>query len=316
MATVLGKRKTRHVEDESADGLAQAQAQAHAQAVFQRHFEASFAPLAVEPYHKPPVGGASDDDESDNETVTDESGSEWGGVSDAEEGDGDDDAELEIINHAASSEPTATMSKRELKAFMSSRPPSAPALERTPHATSRKGKRAGDQDEDSQAFLANDLALQRLISESHILARAGGNPSHFSAGSRAEAADGGGKLFAAGRTRRLTTEMRLEQAMGREAAVPKQAKMPMAMRKGIARHAAGREEKRRREARENGVVLERKGGKAAKNAAKGRRGAGEAPVDLPGVGKMRGSELRLSARDVRSIQGPQESSLTRRKKRR
>ncbi len=106
--------------------------------------------------------------------------------------------------------------------------------------------------------------------------------------------------------------------MGREAAVPKQAKMPMAMRKGIAQHAFKREEKRRREARESGIVLERKGGKTAGKTGKtgqGRR-RGEAPVDLPGVGKMRGAELRISARDARSIQGPQDQGFAKKKKKR
>ena len=106
--------------------------------------------------------------------------------------------------------------------------------------------------------------------------------------------------------------MRMEAAMGREAAIPKQAKMPMAMRKGMNARAADKEEKRRREAKENGVILERKGGKPKEE--KKRRS--DMPVDMPGIGKMRGSELRISARDVRTVEGPKRTVEKKRKKRR
>lgn len=93
--------------------------------------------------------------------------------------------------------------------------------------------------------------------------------------------------------------MRL-QALGAKASLFKQEKMPMAMRKGMARAAGDKEERRRREARENGIVLERFGGSGTKKKSGG--GKGFRPVDMPGVGKMRGAELRISARDVRDIE--------------
>lgn len=80
-----------------------------------------------------------------------------------------------------------------------------------------------------------------------------------------------------------------------------QAKMPMAMRKGINAAKKGREDQRRKEAWENGIVLERKGGQADRSGRKRKRP--DARVDLPSVGKMRGSELRLSERDLRSMGG-------------
>lgn len=81
--------------------------------------------------------------------------------------------------------------------------------------------------------------------------------------------------------------------------------MPMGMRKGINQAVASREEKRRREARENGIILERVGKKGKTGGGGGgvKKRRRERPVDMPGVGKMRGSELRISARDVRSIEG-------------
>jgi len=73
------------------------------------------------------------------------------------------------------------------------------------------------------------------------------------------------------------------------------------MRKGINAAKKGREDKRRKEAWENGIVLERKGGQGDKLGRKRKRL--DARVDLPSVGKMRGSELRLSERDLRSMGG-------------
>lgn len=71
----------------------------------------------------------------------------------------------------------------------------------------------------------------------------------------------------------------------------------MSMRKGIESAKVSRETQRRREAAENGIVLERKGGNS-----RGKRKRGSASVDMPGVGRMRGAELSLSERDIRSIE--------------
>lgn len=74
--------------------------------------------------------------------------------------------------------------------------------------------------------------------------------------------------------------------------------MPMNMRKGMVAAADARETKRRREAKENGVILEREAGK--KKKTKSRRDLG---VDRPGVGRLRGAQLSLSERDVKRIEG-------------
>jgi hypothetical protein len=77
-------------------------------------------------------------------------------------------------------------------------------------------------------------------------------------------------------------------------------RMGMSMRKGILAAEATREAKRRREARENGIVLERE--TKGRGRRKHRDGGGGA-VDLPAVGRMRGAELRLSSRDIKSVEG-------------
>lgn len=93
-----------------------------------------------------------------------------------------------------------------------------------------------------------------------------------------------------------------------------QAKMPMAMRKGMTAAAAARESQRRQEARESGIVLERPvaASKAGKTSSSKRLRA----VDAPAVGRMRGSELRLRDRDVREIEGPKKGMGKKKKKRR
>jgi hypothetical protein len=93
------------------------------------------------------------------------------------------------------------------------------------------------------------------------------------------------------------TDMRV-QALGAKESILTQSKMPMAMRKGIVSTAAAKEEKRRREARENGIILEKEVKKTKSNK---KKGSGARPVDLPAVGKMRGAELRISAREARAI---------------
>lgn len=99
---------------------------------------------------------------------------------------------------------------------------------------------------------------------------------------------------AAGRVRNKATDLRI-QALGSSLSIFKQDKMPMKMRKGIVAAAAAREAKRRREARESGIVLERE--PSGTRRERGRMAA----VDRPGVGRLRGAELRLSDRDVETI---------------
>ena len=78
--------------------------------------------------------------------------------------------------------------------------------------------------------------------------------------------------------------------------------MPLSHRRGIDAKKAEKEEKRRREAKENGVVLEvvKKDGAKDKGKEK-RRQRGD--VGGPGVGRMVGGTLVLKRRDVDEIEG-------------
>lgn len=75
--------------------------------------------------------------------------------------------------------------------------------------------------------------------------------------------------------------------------------MPDSHRRGIKLKAAHKEEKRRREARENGIVLEKPTFKAKATSTK-RRDRG---IGAPAVGKFAGGTLNLNKRDLTHVQG-------------
>ncbi|KOS17917.1 Protein FAF1 [Escovopsis weberi] len=195
------------------------------------------------------------------------------------------------------------MSKRELKVFMSSRPPDSLADSKSKFtAGPRASSSSSALPEDAPSLLAQDLELRRLLAESHLF-----RPSRASSSSVSSAAAAAGaalepRAFASGRIRQKTTDLRI-QALGSKASILKQDKMPMHMRKGIHAAATARETKRRREAKENGIILERE---TAKNKPKGNRRSG-LDVGRPGVGRMKGAELRISQSDVRRIEGARDT---------
>jgi hypothetical protein len=132
------------------------------------------------------------------------------------------------------------------------------------------------------ANLKKDLELQRLLKESHLLER----PSLSSAPSV---------------KRDKVTDLRL-QALGAKASVFAQQKMPLAHRRGIKAKAIMREEVRRKEAQENGVILERASRSKRIDTRKRDRGIG-----TPAVGKFAGGTLKLSQKDIHEINGPRQA---------
>ncbi|KAH8847889.1 hypothetical protein MCOR27_002496 [Pyricularia oryzae] len=334
MAPVLGKRKSRSQAIDSA-------AVEDAQEIFRRHFEAQFAPLAgASPSQSKTqqCDDEDDEDDDDEESGTSELGSdgdgpdEWGGLSGdseedvSEDDDMNDDQEVNVVevvdysSNAPSLDPTLSMSKKELKAYMSSRPPSLTTDGSKPkEPPARTKKKPGSDPEDSADLLANDLALQRLLSESHLLNQAAGNLSSSSMllSSVSAANPAAAKSFAEGRLRRKTTDLRM-QSLGAKESSFKQKSMPIAMRKGIVKAGVDKEARRRREAKECGVILE-----TAKSSGDRRRPASSTngnrrskDVGLPGVGRMRGAELRISARDIRDVEGRRSTGGEKRRKRR
>ncbi|KAB2576936.1 Uncharacterized protein DBV05_g4481 [Lasiodiplodia theobromae] len=276
MAVALGKRK--RVEAKAAAPVSKRPAKKEEpeesdsedmRDAFRRAFEAKFKPLAgVTKKEKSP-----EPEEKEEEDESEEDG-HWEGISE------DDEEPSKTVEVVEVTGPTRSerLSKAELKAFMSSKPPTQPSKK---PATSNK---KDDSDDDADAMnLKNDLALQRLLKESHLLDAS--SPANLLAGPT-------------GKNRHKATDLRI-QALGSKSSILEQKNMPMSHRKGIKAKAAAKEATRRREARENGIILEKERKDKAKDAGKKR----ERGVGGPGVGRFSGGTLRLSKRDVASITG-------------
>lgn len=289
-----------------------------AQEIFRRHFEQQFKPIekvvakldkkATKSKKAPVVeveeeeselGDEEDDGLGDFDGLSEDSGSsddEMGGMDEESQADDDSDEEdgqmrtpsgvvaappkVEVVSHEKEVE-RPKMSKAEMKAFMSSKPPTDPESVIGPDVI----KPLGDSDEPGEKDnLKNDLALQRLLAESHLIQSGQDSLSHT------------------GKAHHKATDLRL-QALGAKTSVFTQAKMPLSHRKGMIKKSADKEETRRREARENGIILERIKGKGASKERRpqDRRERG---VGAPAVGRFEGGTLKISKRDVYEIEGP------------
>lgn len=85
--------------------------------------------------------------------------------------------------------------------------------------------------------------------------------------------------------------------------------MPLSHRKGINAKKEMRETDRRREAKENGIILERAAMKKSSNNPLGPQSKRERGIGGPSVGRFSGGALRLTKQDVASITGPKRSSM-------
>lgn len=244
------------------------------QELFRRAFEAKFKPLDVEP-KKPKMEKAPvvEEEQPDDE-------SDWSGLSD------DESNRVEVIEYKdATYDSDEEASKAAKRAFMSSKPPTSST--QTPGKIVVKKKTADADDNGETANLKNDLALQKLLRESHLLSASSASTSGAST-----------PLTTSGIARHKSTDLHL-QSLGAKGSVFTQKKMPMAQRKHMAQKARLTEEKRRHDAREAGVILEREQRVGTKDKEKKR----ERGVGGPSIGKFRGGTLSLSKKDVRSITG-------------
>lgn len=155
------------------------------------------------------------------------------------------------------------------------KPPSSLEL---PKSTDKSRKKEESEDENDADNLKHDLALQRLLQESHLL-------------------DSAEELAPTGKNRLKALDLRM-QALGAKSSLYKQ-KMPDSHRRGIKAKAAAKEDKRRKEAKENGIILE-KPTKVTKSSS-GRRERG---VGGSSIGKFSGGTLNLSKHDLHKMQGP------------
>ncbi|PWY85724.1 hypothetical protein BO94DRAFT_467314 [Aspergillus sclerotioniger CBS 115572] len=257
---------------------------ASANDIFRKFFEAQFQPLEV------PGGQVARNDESEEESEDEdfegsESGSDWSGLS----GEEAEEVEVEVVEHR-DAKTQDLMDKRARKAFMTSKPPSS-SEEQTPAKKVKKDK-GDDEDEATDADnLKNDLALQRLLKESHLLESAS-------------------DLAPTGKNRIKALDLRMQE-IGAKSSLYKQS-MPSSHRRGIKAKADMKEDRRRREARENGIILEKPAPKSnVTNNKRRERGVGGSSI-----GKFAGGSLNLSKRDVAAIQGPRRSTKGKSKGRR
>jgi len=252
---------------------------------FQKAFEAKFKPLEVN--QKPQKDAALEQDvvqEDDQDDSDDLNDSDWSGISEEEDG-------VEVISHAEAKPSDDMARQRGAKSFMSSKPPSS---NEKPSKTAKQPKDNPEEDASESANLKHDLALQRLLKESHLL-----DPSSFD----------GTNTAPEGKSRLKALDMRL-QDLGAKKGTLEQEKMPLSHRKGIKAKAANREVARRKDAAENGIILEK--AKATKGAERRR----ERGVGAPSVGKFKGGTLQLSSRDVKSMERPRQAQGGKKGKRR
>jgi hypothetical protein len=311
----LGKRKRRQdvsktqnaASDDSDDN-------ATARALFQRAFEKKFKPLESDKparEKKPVVEDNSEDeneeDEDENENENDpdsQSGSDEGsdafsGFSEAEAETAPSKPQIEIIEDRTFRQTLSKAEEKRLKKqFMSAKIPSTPKfpIAHKPSGAAATISSDPDKGDNDDSNLQNDLALQRLLKESHLL-----DATTFSAsGSASSAPEGAARLKA--------LDMRIRDLGGKKSHLA-QERMPIAFRKGMVSKASEREDKRRTEAKENGIILERFGAKSAGGGAgAATRGGGRERkkaigTGAPDVGTYRGATLRLSKNDIKGIEG-------------
>ncbi len=96
-----------------------------------------------------------------------------------------------------------------------------------------------------------------------------------------------------------------QQALGAKSSMYYQKNMPLAQRKGILAKRAERDTSRRREAKENGVVLE-KAPKSKSSESKRQR-----EIGAPTVGSFSRGMLTLSKKDLSDIVGRPKKSKRR-----
>ncbi|KIW48113.1 uncharacterized protein PV06_00732 [Exophiala oligosperma] len=249
------------------------------QDLFRKYFESAFEPLP-ESKMKPSSHPEGDDEsESEGEDLEDENSeatseeSAWEGLSDA----GQQDAEVVVVvEHNATAQDAEELDshKRQYKSFMSSKPPKD--LQRATKKTPDKAA-VGEDDALEAQNLKHDLDLQRLLKESHLLEQAKSSTMP-------------------GAERHKAIDMRM-RSLGSKDSLFHQKNMPRSHRVGIVTKATSREALRRKEAKENGIILEKPSGEAR---ATNRRERG---VDNPAVGRFRSGTLKLSRKDVLDIQG-------------
>ncbi|KAF2790185.1 hypothetical protein K505DRAFT_340661, partial [Melanomma pulvis-pyrius CBS 109.77] len=242
--TTLGKRKRiartelSRASPSPSPSIAPESGDEDIQAIFRRAFEAKFKPLAVEPKK---TKMAEKEEEKVDEDEDEES--DWSGISSSS----DEGNNVEVIEYSATHDISEKASRAELRAFMSSKPPKPASISTLPNS---KAKHTDGPTE--TVHLKNDLALQRLLRDSHLLSAV----SSSSTATTSSTLNPPNPLTLTGSLRHKSTDLHL-LSLGAKSSIHHQKNMPLPERRANAAKAKALEEKRRSEARENGIVLEK-----------------------------------------------------------
>lgn len=288
MTAILGKRKRRaqiELSAEEARKFQHTDDDIHIEHLLRQHFETKFEPLDLSTTVSARESADKDDPESDFHNE------DWTHFSEDEE-----QTETLVVNCQNLEKARVDVPKEEQRLFMvnrlrasiwlfllgtnqaqSARPPTQPiksssAIQRTSADSAGPENAATD-----AANLKKDLALQRLLEESHLL-------------------DGTSSLTPSGQNRHKALDIR-QQGLGSRSSIYTQKKMPLAQRRGIVAKAAEKDQSRRREAKENGIILE----KFARS--KDRDPKRQREIGAPTVGRFSRGMLTLSKKDVTDIVG-------------
>ncbi|EED18237.1 conserved hypothetical protein [Talaromyces stipitatus ATCC 10500] len=267
---VVKRRKTSRSSTGTRDANSETEAD-HSNDLLRKFFESRFQPLDM-PTNQATTSQIYDDEDGENCGSEDD----FEGFSDNES---ESEEEVMVVEHVDARKEDVLLDKQTRKALLSAKIPTSADLSAS--TNNKKDTKSKEEVDNETENLQNDLALQRLLKESHLL--------------DSDSSD----LNPTGKNRHKALDLRL-LALGAKKSIFEQKKMPKSHREGIQSKAIKTETNRRREARENGIILEKPVFKQSKSSTKRR----ERGVGAPAVGKFSGGTLRLSKHDLASIQGP------------
>lgn len=296
----LNKDESEEEEDSDAeDAKATNQNQKSVMDIFKRNFEQQFGKvegLAVSSSEEEPEAKQEDPEDEDSSDEDSEIDTEAENNSDfdlemdqeyehyqsseeSEENEEQDEEQPIVVKFTDSLfNMDALTDKKQKKLFVSSK---APKQELPEEKLSRNNNKP---DEEEQLNLDNDLALQRLIKESHILAEAGLSGVDISTG-------------IIGRARHKTMDIRMDD-LGLKKVKPD--RMPMNMRKGMTAKAKERHETHVRQSREAGIILARP---AKVNDDKKKVRKRERGLKIASVGRETRHGLMISKSEIAKYSG-------------
>ncbi|KAF3992106.1 hypothetical protein FT663_02423 [Candidozyma haemuli var. vulneris] len=239
-----------------------------------------------------------EDDEVDEEEASESEENGSSSESESEESDSEEEVAPKVVRLDADSHIPTQASREDKKLLRRGRAPTLAELQKRKAEQEKltKKQQAQAAKEDSEN-LDNDLKLQRLLSESHILAH---NMEHSGADLTMQTIDYEAPV---GNARRRILDQRIRAASAtnsRTKGLPeKLEKMPMKLRKGIINARERRVADYEKEAREAGIVLSKvkKGQLRDLESGKGAT----ASSDRLGVGKKQKNRVRDRGLKINSI---------------